>query len=121
MWRTTERIGAAALILFFGVAVLYVERGRVGGRGFGISRSARSRAAERNNAPLTDRKTLKRALYVDDDESTLSESARPSPRNLTPKERRSRASNGSFHAISAAGLNFAPKVTTSVFLAVLNL
>jgi hypothetical protein len=118
MSSSTRRIAAVIIALFLGIAVLCVDRGRAAGaRRTGLSTS---RSAEKSNAPLPERKTLKRGLCIDD-ETSLSDLARIPSRNLSYKERRAEIANAGFGAPSFPGFVFTSKVSTSVFLSVLNL
>jgi hypothetical protein len=117
-----KKFAALTVLLFLSFATLYVElhhaaRGRFAS---GVFPSVTSRTPEKSNAPLEERKTLKRGLYVED-ESALSDLARAESRNLSLSEKRAEVPDGNFRVVSLSRLVHAHKVSTNLFLSVLNL
>jgi hypothetical protein len=122
MFSVPKNLAALAILLFFNVAGFYVEshhaaRGRFASGGFP---SVTSRTPEKSNAPLEERKTLKRGLYVED-ESVLSDPVRAESRNPLPEKKRAETPGGNFRLISLSRFILTPKISTNVFLSVLNL
>lgn len=117
-----KKFAALAVILLLGLATLYVElhhaaRGRFAA---GVFPRIASRIPQGSNAPLGERKTLKRGLYVED-ESALSDLARVESRNPLPEKKRAETPGHNFRLISLSRIIRTPKISTNVFLSVLNL
>ena len=112
---------ALAVALFLGFAVLYGGFG-AGARGRHSSKFlyVKSRTPEKSKVPLAERKTLKRALYVEG-ESLLSDPDGNEYRDLSPKERRGEIPDANFRSVPLFRVIHAPKVSTNLFLSVLNL
>ncbi len=122
MLAAPKKFAALAVLLFFSFGTVCVElrhaaRGRFAS---GVFPSVASRTPEKSNAPLEERKTLKRGLYVED-ESALSDLARAESRSLSLPEERAEVPDGDFRVVSLSRLVHAHKVSTNLFLSVLNL
>jgi hypothetical protein len=110
------------LPVFFAVMVFYVERSHAT-RGPLSSRadpSLVSRVFEQSRAALAERMAVKKQPRADDN-TALSEAVRTSIRNLPPNEKRVQSVLRQFHAVSLPRLLLAPKISTNLFLSVLNL
>jgi hypothetical protein len=115
---TKKRQAAALLALaFFSIAMLCAETSRLSARG---TVSINARANEKGHSPVAgQRKALKRTVYAEVS-APPSDSARTPSRYLSPKERRI---DVAFQAQQLLAREPAPvpKVSTNLFLSVLNL
>jgi hypothetical protein len=117
-----KKFAVLAVLVCFSFATLYVEsRHAAHGRfASGVFRSVASRVPERSNAPLGEIKTLKRGLYVED-ESALSDSPRAGSRDPSPEKKPAETPGENFRLVSLARIVLTTKISTNVFLSVLNL
>jgi hypothetical protein len=115
---TTKRQTTALLVLaFFSIAVLCAESSRLAARS---DLSINARANEKGHAPVAgQRKALKRAVYVEEG-APPSDSARTPSRYLSSKQRRVVVDAESRRLVSAGKIHVS-KVSTNLFLSVLNL
>ena len=112
-----KRPTAALLVLaFFSIAILCAEANRSAVRSVV---SINSRPAEPAHAPAGQRKAIKRTVYVED-EAPSSESAATQWRYLSSKERRVETPIEGYEVL-ASGAAPVQKVSTHLFLSVLNL
>jgi hypothetical protein len=114
---TTKRQTTAFLVLaFFSIAVLCAESTRAAGRSLASINATRT---EKGHAPAGQRKALKRTVYVEE-APPPSDSVRMPSRYLTSKRRRFDFNPG-FFKLLLVGTVPAQKVSTNLFLSVLNL
>jgi hypothetical protein len=119
MLLRAQKIFALIVLLALVAAIFYVESGHARAR-FSSRAPRPAHAGENSGASRDERKTLKRAMDIDD-ESALSQTARTPSRNLTPKEKRFEVVFGQIAPVSTPRLIAAPKVPTNIFLSVWNL
>jgi hypothetical protein len=108
-------VAALAVLLFFGVAVLCAHGGR---GGLGRYDSIASRTAE-SGVPAGQHRPLKRSVCLEN--AAPSDGARVSVRHLSPKNPRNNTRAAAFSLSSCAGLAPVQKISTNLFLSVLNL
>ncbi|HKA33020.1 MAG TPA: hypothetical protein VKH64_07400 [Candidatus Binatia bacterium] len=106
---------ALAVLLFFAVALVCAHSGRAT---LGRYDSIASRAAESGRAPVNQHRPLKRSVCLEN--AARSDGVRVPARFLSPKTPRNGIRSASFLA-SCEGLAPVQKVSTNLFLSVLNL
>jgi hypothetical protein len=122
MYSRRKKPSVLIVLLFFCVVVFYVELSHAARmRNFSSAEiSVGARAFERSGAPTTEREAFKKTPLADK-ETAFSEPARTPSRDLPSKERRVEDALLNFRALSLPRLILAPKVSTNLFLSVLNL
>jgi len=117
-----KKISALLVVLFLGCAVFYVESSHASRIRSSSSAvwSVSYRSYERNGAPLGEHNALKKTPLVER-ETALSEPVQTPSRNLAPKEQRVETDSRNFRVLSVRRLILAPKISTNLFLSVLNL
>lgn len=110
-------VAAFTVLAFFAVAILCTESARAALRP-SASITSTSRAAERGHAPGGQRKALKRTVYAEE-LAPSSESVRAQWRYVSTKVRR--AEPAVPLQVFFSGIVLTEKVSTNVFLSVLNL
>ncbi|HEY1371959.1 MAG TPA: hypothetical protein VGH50_05780 [Candidatus Binatia bacterium] len=111
-----QPIAALAILLFFGFALVCAHSSRsVLGRYDSIA----SRAAESNRAPVSQHRPLKRSACVEN--AAPSDGVRQPARYLSAKNARDGIRGARFSLASCEGLAPVQKVSTNLFLSVLNL
>ncbi|HEY1269164.1 MAG TPA: hypothetical protein VGH16_18035 [Candidatus Binatia bacterium] len=111
-----QPIAALVVVLFFGVALVCAHSGRsVLGRYDSIA----SRAAENGRAPVSQHRPLKRSVCVES--AAPSDGVRQPARYLSPKNPRNGLRGAGFFLASCEGFAPVQKVSTNLFLSVLNL
>jgi hypothetical protein len=112
---------ALAVPAFFCAVVFFVESGYAADRVFTRARPVVwSGVSEPRGSHPGQPDALKKVPLVDD-ETALSEPARTSSRNLAAKEKGAETDARNFRQIALPRLILAPKVSTNLFLSVLNL
>jgi len=120
MFPRAKKASALIVMALLVVAAFYVES-RVGRKCFS-SRSFRSvsfRASERSGGTAGERSTLKRGWYVEDE--IPADPVRAETRNLSPSGGRGEVVPEKFSSVSLPRLILAPKISSNLFLSVLNL
>src|SRR5262249_17225636 len=107
---------ALAVLLFFAVALVCAHSGRAT---LGRYDSIASRAAESGRAPVSQHRPLKRSVCLES--AAPSDGARVPTRYLSPKPPRNSIRAARFSLASCGGLAPGQKVSTNLFLSVLNL
>lgn len=111
-----QPIAALAVLLFFGFALACAHSGRsVLGRYDSIA----SRAAESSRAPVSQHRPLRRSVCLEN--TAPSDGVRQPARYLMPKTPRNGSQAAAFVFSSCEGFAPAQKVSTNLFLSVLNL
>lgn len=110
-------IAALAVLLFFGVAVLCAQTARAG---LVTYVSIASHPSDHGRAPVGHRKSFKCSVYTEGGAASPDGDRFPA-RYLTPKERSINVRLGEFSLLSCDGIAPAQKVSTNLFLSVLNL
>src|ERR1051326_4736902 len=110
-------VAALAVLLFFGVALLGAQTARAG---LVTYVSIASRPADHGRAPVGHRKAFKCSVYTEGGAAS-SDGVRVPARYLTPRERTINVRAGEFSLLSCDGIAPVPKVSTNLFLSVLNL
>ncbi len=111
-----QPIAALAVLLFFGIALVCAHSSRVP---LGRYDSIASRAAESGRAPAGQHRPLRRSVCLEN--AAPSDGARVPVRSLSPKTSRNSIRAARFSLASCEGLAPVQKVSTNLFLSVLNL
>jgi hypothetical protein len=122
MYSRTKKFSAPIFLLFFCAVVLYAESSHAARVRFfpRAQASLGARAFERSGALPAQQDALKK-MPLAGGETAFSEPARTASRNIPPKEKRLETDACNFRALCLPRLILAPKVSTNLFLSVLNL
>ncbi|HEY6199067.1 MAG TPA: hypothetical protein VI231_10680 [Candidatus Binatia bacterium] len=110
-------VAALAVLLFFGVALLGAQTARAG---LVTYPAIAARPADHGRAPVGHRKAFKCSVYTEGGAAS-SDGVRLPARYLTPRERRIDIRLSEFSPLPCDGIVPAQKVSTNLFLSVLNL
>ncbi len=111
-----QPIAALAILLFFGFALVCAHSGRAT---LGRYDSIAQRAAENGRAPVSQHRPLKRSVCLEN--AAPSDGARMPARYLSPKTPLNSVGAAGFSLGSCEGLAPVQKISTNLFLSVLNL